>query len=526
MISPSARRLLASCVLSLVALAGPRAEAQQGPTGAALADLLAKFDAYAESSRQRWGVPGMAIAVIQGKNTVFSKGYGARVQGKPETVDTSTVFQIGSITKSFTATVMGSLVDEGKATFKDHVIDRYPSFQMYDPWVTREFMIWDLMAQHSGMAPYAGDSAVALGFTRQDFVNGLRHLKPVSSFRSEFAYVNNLWLAVAALQETLTGRTWEDLVAARIFTPLGMTSATTTVDGLLKGANVALPHALVDAVPTPTRADSWETNSAYTFGPAGGINANVLDMASYVTAHLNQGAFRDKTILKPETARWLHDPKTIITVMGPANVLRGALAQGPAFYCQGWVRQLLSPTPMVWHNGGTMGSKAVVAFTPDSDLGLVILSNLDGTDLPEALMYYLYDLYYGRPAKDYTGAFLADAKARADAGKFPAPPAKPTPGRDPMAYTGTYRNPYYGPLVADVRDGGPLLTMGPRQIPVRLKHWDGDTFAISVPGEGAPTYTDGFVTFVFGEAGQALELRFIRGFDDADDGRFTRAADK
>ena len=211
---------------------------------------------------------------------------------------------------------------------------------------------------------------------------------------------------------------------------------------------------------------------------------------------------------------------------GPANVQRGALAQGPAFYCQGWLRQLLSPTPLVWHNGGTIGSKAVVAFTPDGDLGLVVLSNLDGTDLPEALMYYLYDLYFARPVKDYTAAFLADAKALAEAGKFPAPPAKPAPGRDPIAYTGTYRNPYYGPLAADVRDGSLLLSVGPRKTPVRLKHWDGDTFAISLPGYGAPTYTDGFVTFVFGEAGQAVELRFIRGFDDADDGRFTRAADR
>jgi len=90
---------------------------------------------------------------------------------------------------------------------------------------------------------------------------------------------------------------------------------------------------------------------------------------------------------KPETARWRHNPKTIITVKGPANIQRGALAQGPAFYCQGWLRHLLSPTPLVWHNGGTIGSKAVVAFTPDGDLGLVVLSNLDGTDMPGALMY-------------------------------------------------------------------------------------------------------------------------------------------
>src|SRR5687768_5974569 len=213
MISHLSRLLVLSTLLSSIAFAGAQADAQHKPTGPALADLLAKLDGVAESSRVRFGVPGMAIAVIQGKSVVFSKGYGARVQGEPAPVDTSTVFQIGSISKSFTATVMGSLVDEGKVAFEDRVIDRYPAFQMHDPWVTREFMIWDLMAQHSGLAPYAGDSAVAIGFTRQDFINGVRHLKPASSFRSEFAYVNNLWLTVAALQEAVTGRAWEHLVA-------------------------------------------------------------------------------------------------------------------------------------------------------------------------------------------------------------------------------------------------------------------------------------------------------------------------
>ena len=159
----------------------------------------------------------------------------------------------------------------------------------------------------------------------------------------------------------------------------------------------------------------------YTFAPAGGINANVLDMASYVIAHLNQGAFRDKALLKPETARWLHDPTTIITVKGPANVQRGPLAQGPAFYCQGWLRQLLSPTPLVWHNGGTIGSKAVVGFTPDGDLGLVVLSNLDGTDLPEALSDHLYTTSTTLGPRR---TMPAPSTPMPRPGKFPVPPAE------------------------------------------------------------------------------------------------------
>ncbi len=317
-----------------------------GPTGARLQEILARFDAYAEGARQRWGVPGMSVAVIQSADVVFSKGYGVRVAGEAAPVEPSTVFQIGSISKSFTATLMGMLVDEGKVGFADRVVDRYPDFRTYDPWVTREFMVCDLMAQHSGLAPYAGDNAVTIGFMRQDFVDRTRHLKPVSSFRSEFAYVNTLWLTAAALQERITGRRWEDLVAERVFAPLGVTSTSTAVEGLLAGPNAALPHVLVDGKPTPTRADFWDINAVYIFAPAGGINSTALDMARYVIAHLQGGKFRGRTLLAPETARWLHDPKTVITVKGPANVQHGAIAQGPAFYCQGWLRQLLSPTPL------------------------------------------------------------------------------------------------------------------------------------------------------------------------------------
>ena len=519
------RAALALAALVLLLAADP-ARAIDGPTGAQLNDVLAKLDAYAEASRPRWGVPGLAIAVIQGERVVWSKGYGVRVQGETAPVDPTTVFQIGSISKSFTATVMGTLVDAGQVRFEDRVLDRYPEFRMYDPWVTREFMVWDLMAQHSGMAPYAGDSAIAIGFTRQNFIDGLRHLKPVSSVRSEFAYVNNLWLVAAAVEERVTGRRWEDLVAERVFRPLDMGSTTASVDGLLKGANVALPHIMVADKPTATRADFWNIDWVYTYGPAGGINSTVLDMANYVIAHARQGVFRGKSIVTPETARWLHDPKTIIALKGPANVQRGILGLGPAFYCQGWLRQLLSPTPLVWHNGGTTGSKAAAGFTPDGDLGVVILSNLDDTELPEALMFYLYDRYYGKPERDYTGEFLDGAKQRAEAAKFPARPTNPAAPRGLPAYAGTYENPYFGTLTAEVADGGLALRLGPRRTPIKTRHWDGDTFAIALPGYGAPEFTDGLVSFEFGPGDKPAALRFFRAFEDVADGRFTRTGDQ
>ena len=288
----------------------------------------------------------MAIAVIQGKSVAFSKGYGARVQGESATVDTSTVFQIGSISKSFTATVMGSLVDEGKAAFEDHVIDRYPGFQMYDPWVTREFMICDLMAQHSGMAPYAGDSAVAMGFTRQDFVNGLRHLNP-SPASSEFGTSITLAGRRRAAGDA-HGRKWEELVAQLVFTPLGMTSGPPPSTGA-QGRQRGLPHILVDGVPTPTRADFWDID-AWTPSARRAASMQRARHASYVMAHLNQGAFRDKASSgrrRPGgcTIRRHHHGEG-----AGERPARGPRA-GPMFHFRAG-SDSSSPHSLVWHNGG------------------------------------------------------------------------------------------------------------------------------------------------------------------------------
>jgi hypothetical protein len=146
--------------------------------------------------------------------------------------------------------------------------------------------------------------------------------------------------------------------------------------------------------------------------------------------------------------------------------------------------------------------------------------------LPESLMYYAYDLYYGRTPKDYAGQFLADQKAQAETAKFPSPPARPAPPRDLTAYTGAYKSPYFGALAAEVRSGRLELRIGPRKALVQTKHWDGDTFAISLPGYGDPTYTDGLVSFQFGSGDKPVELRFFRTFDDAGNGRFAREADR
>lgn len=129
------------------------------------------------------------------------KAFGVKEVGKTDPITEDTLFQIGSTSKAFTAALVAMMVDEGKVKWNDKVVNYLPDFRMYDPWVTGEFNVTDLMAQRSGMPPYAADSLASFGFDRQYIIHNIRNIKPVGSFRSDFAYQNNLWLVAAELVE-------------------------------------------------------------------------------------------------------------------------------------------------------------------------------------------------------------------------------------------------------------------------------------------------------------------------------------
>ena len=177
------------------------------PGPEALQKILGEFTEYAEQARRQWEVPGMAIAVVQDGKVVFAKGFGVKHAGGNDPVDEQTLFQIGSTSKAFTAALVAMLVDEKKVGWQDKVINHLPGFKMYDPWVTREFQVEDLMAQRSGLPGSAGDTQAVLGFPREHLLRSLARFKPVTSFRSSYAYQNGLFLAAGALVEQKTGKT-------------------------------------------------------------------------------------------------------------------------------------------------------------------------------------------------------------------------------------------------------------------------------------------------------------------------------
>lgn len=224
----------------------------------------------------------MAIAIVKNDEVIYAKGFGVKRVGGTEPVDADTVFEIGSTSKAFTAAVVALRVDDGKVGWSDRVIHHLPAFEMRDPWVTREFQVADLMAQHSGMPAYAGDGMVFLGFPADYIVAHMKHLDPVTSFRSEFAYVNNLFLVAGDLARATSGKTWAENVQQRVFDPLGMRSSSSGQEAFKAAGNVAAPHKVVGGSVTAFAGDAPQLAWAYTYGPAGGINSTARDMAQWL----------------------------------------------------------------------------------------------------------------------------------------------------------------------------------------------------------------------------------------------------
>jgi CubicO group peptidase (beta-lactamase class C family) len=463
-----------------------------------LQPLLGTFEKYAEKSLQEWGTPGMAVAIVVGDEMVYSHGFGVRKAGSNLPVTPETVFQIGSISKSFTSTLVGHLVDQKKCSWTDRVINHYPEFRLYDAWVTRAFMLEDTMSQRSGMPPYAGDALAFMGKSRDEILAAMRFIEPVSSARTQFAYVNNLWLASAKVIEKATGLSWEEAVSQKIFSPLAMTSSSTGLAGLFGSTNHAWPHLSGPKGAVPLEQNWPFAKWVYTYGPAGGINSNVLDMAKYARLHLH-GQVAGQQILSPESLEKLHTPH-IYAGGQSARPALGIAQAGRLSYCLGWLRQECSPSPIVWHNGGTSGCKAVLGVVPDHDIAIVVLSNLGGTDLPEALMYKFYDLYLERPDQDYSANFLKSFKARQ-----PVAPVRPQPAGEPLPlqkYVGNYRNPAYG--VAKVEKVGEQLKVSLGGMIWMCSPWNRDSF--SFPDFGNPADPPQMANFRCDAQGQVVEL--------------------
>ncbi len=478
-------------------------------------------DQWVERAMRTFEVPGLALAIVKDDEVVLAKGYGVRKLGETTPVDARTLFGIASNTKAFTATALGLLVEQGRIGWDEPVVRYLPAFAMWDPFVTRELTVRDLLVHRSGLGLGAGDLLwwPESTYDRKEIARRLRFIPPATSFRAGYAYDNVLYLVAGELIEAVSGQTWENFVTTRILQKVGMTGTNVRHSAAAAGGNVATPHAPVDGTVRPIRPfDSDNTN------PAGGINSSAEDMAKWLRVQLAGGRLDDGSrLFSADTARQLTSIVTPIPIGDPPPELppRGMSFHG---YALGFDIRDYRGHKMVTHTGGLPGYVSRVAMIPDLNVGVAVLTNQESGAAFDSVAFHVLDHFLGAPAFDWidgytkTDARAEAAVAQAEGRGAASRDAASKPSLPLAKYAGTYRDAWYGDVT--IAEEGGRLVMRFSHTPSLigdLEHWQHDTFVAR--WRDRELRADAYVTFALNPDGSIDQAR-MRAVSPATDFSF------
>ncbi|MEN8251886.1 MAG: serine hydrolase [Bacteroidota bacterium] len=344
------------------------------------------LDKYIENAIEQWEAPGLAVAVVKDGEIVFTKGYGTRTIGKNEPVDEHTLFVCASTTKAFTAAALAILADEGKINWDDKVINHLPELQLYDPYITREITIRDLLTHRTGlgntdylwsMMNISGDSALYK----------IREAEPSYSLRSGFIYQNLMYLAAGKVVEKAGNQSWEDMLISNIYKPLDMNETYAYYKRVKDNPNIANAHYKID-----DKIITTEQLVADEIGPAGSMWSSISDMATWIKFLLDNGIYNGDTLISSKNFNELFKPQQIIP---PNQFYPSQRITKPNWttYGLGWFQHDYKGRIVNFHTGSLPGMVAIAGLMPEENIGVYVFSNLDHVEIRHAIMYTTFDLF-------------------------------------------------------------------------------------------------------------------------------------
>lgn len=455
---------------------------QRGVRPAAAArQALAGFDAWVDSALAAWHVVGAGVGIIVDGEIVYARGHGLRDRDAHRGVTTQTLFAIGSASKAFTVFALGTLVDQGRIAWDEPVVNYLPWFRMHDPDVTRRLSVRDLVTHRSGLPRhdltwYNNGTA-----TREDLVRRLRYLPLNRDLREAFQYNNLMFVTAGYLVGSLMSTSWEEAIRSLVFQPLGMTGSVFSVAEMQRAADFSLPYEV--RRDTVRQLPFRDINLV---GPAGSINSSVDDMLKWVRMQLSDGTVEGRRVIQAATLEDMHAPHMPIGLPTQAEY-------GAQDYGMGWFLTSYRGHYRVSHGGNIDGFSALVTLYPRDRLGIVVLTNQNGSALPGLIMLHATDRIFGPPQRDWNGEALrrrttAEAEQRqAEQRKQSVRVANTRPSRPLADYVGDYADSGYGTLRVALDSGRLVATYNGIRTP--LEHWHYDVFnGLRVPGD--PTFED------------------------------------
>ena len=472
-----------------------------------------QIDSIVQRSMTMMPHAGLAVAVVKDGKVVHAKGYGVNSIRSGKKVDENTLFAIASNSKAFTTTALAMLVDEGKLNWTDKVVDYIPEFKMYNPYITANFNIVDLLTHRSGLGLGAGDLMFfpdGSDFTIEDVLKSFQYQKPVSAFRTKYDYDNLLYVVAGELVARISGVSWADFVENNIMRPIGMTRSAGVYQRIDDKSNVAFPHA-TDKGKLKQLEPYLKNDEA--LGAAGGIYSSVNDLSNWLFLHLNKGKYgkdlKEQLISKENHAE-LWTPHTNIRFnIEPDLPYRSHFGA----YGLGWFLQDRAGIITVEHTGGLPGMLSRTILIPELNVGVVVLTNTD----PGGYSYWtiameIVDAYLNVERKDWISFAekrIRDSEKESDSVTTAVwnivSHANPN-DLDSNDYVGTYRDNWFGEIQIWLQDDKLWFrSLRSPKLTGEMFFYKGNTFAIKWNYTDMPC--DAFAMFGLDENGKAINIK-------------------
>lgn len=445
-------------------------------------ELLAEFEAYVAEKMEQLKVPGAAVAIVQGGELVYTEGFGIRDLDTEEPVTPETRMMIGSTTKSMTTMLMAQLVDEGSMSWDTPVIDILPSFEVADPELTQEITMRNMVCACTGVPRRDFEWLFNASELRaEDVIASLADFEFFTDFGEAFQYSNQMVAAAGYIAAHAAGGEYGNLydaylggMQANVFGPIGMPSTTFSFEEVVASGNYATPYGATLVGETVELPLAYEA-VLVPVAPAGSLWSNVLDMAQYLITELNQGVAPDGTrVVSAENLAVTWEPQIEITA--------------DASYGLGWTVEDYSGILILSHAGNTFGFSSELAFVPEIDLGISVLTNQRASLLNGVVRTRLLELVFDRePEVESVLEFALERRDQALGELHDS--LQDTIDREAVApYLGAYTHPVLGDITLAWEDDALMLDAGEFKFEIRSRLDDGDVeyLTFTPPVEGIP----------------------------------------
>jgi CubicO group peptidase (beta-lactamase class C family) len=477
-----------------------------------------ELDAYIAAALREWDLPGAAVAVVKDGQLVVAKGYGVRELGRPEKVDENTIFDMASLTKSFTAAAISSLVDEHKLSWDVPVRTYLPTLEFSDPYLTDHVTLRDLLCHRTDIRP-TNSAWYLTNVTRPRLLGLVANMQVAAPFRTKFVYWNIGYTIAGEAAATVARTSWEDLITQRLILPLGLSRTTAHFDSVPAMGNFASGHELISGAQRVTPRETTRASTA----PAGAIQASVADLATWMLFQLGDGTFQGRRILSADAMYEMHSAQLV----GPANEKFRTARQLRFFpaYGLGWQVFDYRGHPLLWHSGNGDGQLAYMALLPELHLGVAVLINSwkVGSALNGGIASRIMDHYLAFPARDYS-AELRDGWTKSEQAQTDgerALVASRLPRTEPSLPNAAYAGVFKDRLGLDVRvwlEGDTLRLQYGGGEHATLDHWHHDTYRARWRNPLHAKILPTFVSFGLNERGKIDRLH-MEPFGDEIDAR-------